>query len=353
MLRAWWHADGSTLVYQMKVSVCIVTYNHAPFIAEALDSVLMQRTNFDYQIVVGEDESSDGTREIVADYAARFPGKIKALFHSRKDVIHYRGRPTGRFNFMQTLKHCTGDYVAMLDGDDFWTDPNKLQQQVDFLDANKDCVICTHDVVKRFLNGKEVLWTNPASSYGFVDLLALKYYPPTCSVVYRNHLIKELPEWFARVMVGDFPLHLLNARFGRIAHLPNVMATYRHHPGGLWSGWGENGRKDYSRRIAWNEGMVEMYQIFAETFAREHRRTITRRMAQFYYENAWLYYNCYDLVATRKCVVEALKLGPFCTGLQPSHTLRLWAAALCPWMYRRYTRAKHLLRGTAPASSDT
>src|SRR5690606_24113344 len=124
----------------MKLSVCIQTYNHAPYIAQALDSVLMQETDFDFEILLGEDESTDGTREICQEYARQHPDKIRLFLNSRENVIYINGRPTGRWNFMNNLRHVRGEYVALLDGDDYWTDPRKLQKQVDVLDASPELV---------------------------------------------------------------------------------------------------------------------------------------------------------------------------------------------------------------------
>ncbi|RZN83115.1 MAG: glycosyltransferase [Winogradskyella sp.] len=121
-----------------KVSVIVLAYNHAPFIEENLQSIINQNTNFQYEIILGEDESNDGTREICIDYANKYPDLIKLFLRSRDDVIKLHGVPSGRFNFIESLKVCSGDYVAICEGDDYWIDNLKLQKQVDFLDANEN-----------------------------------------------------------------------------------------------------------------------------------------------------------------------------------------------------------------------
>src|SRR5690606_36284281 len=126
----------------VKLSVLVTTYNHANYIAQCLDSILMQQTTFPFEIILGEDESTDGTREICKDYAQKHPDIIKLFLRSRKDVIYINGKPTGRFNFLASLKACTGKYIALCEGDDFWTDPLKLQKQVDFLEANPEYEAC-------------------------------------------------------------------------------------------------------------------------------------------------------------------------------------------------------------------
>ncbi len=120
------------------VSVCVQTYQHKGYIKQCLDGILMQQTNFPYEIILGEDESTDGTREICIEYAEKYPDKIKLFLRCRKDVIYINGNATGRFNFMENLKACKGKYTALCEGDDYWTDPLKLQKQVDFLEANPE-----------------------------------------------------------------------------------------------------------------------------------------------------------------------------------------------------------------------
>jgi glycosyltransferase involved in cell wall biosynthesis len=338
-------ADALKPIVEMKLSVRLITYNHAPFIAQAIESVLMQRTNFDFDIVIGEDDSPDGTRKIVAEYAQKYPGKIKALFHDRKNVIYYRGRPTSRYNFVETLKQCTGQYVALLDGDDFWTSPDKLQKQVDFLDQHPECAICAHDVMKLFDNAKEERWGNDRAVYDLVDLLTLKLYPPTCSVVYRNRLFEKFPDWFYGVMMNDFPLHLINARFGKIGHIPEVMATYRYHAGGLWTGWAAAGKKSLKPSVAWNEGLVDFYRTYDAASNGEFRSHIEKRIANLSYQIASAQYELRNLPEVRRNIFQALKCGAFETELPKARVARLWLAACVPFAYRAYTGAKHIVRG--------
>ncbi len=114
-----------------KLSVVFITYNHEPFIREALDSVFMQETDFEFEIVVGEDCSTDGTRDIIREYNDKYPGRMKLLFREKN-----LGCPT--LNVYQTIMEAEGEYLAFLEGDDYWTDPKKLQKQVDFLESNPE-----------------------------------------------------------------------------------------------------------------------------------------------------------------------------------------------------------------------
>ena len=220
----------------MKVSVAITTYNHEDYIAQALDSVLMQKNHFDYEIIVGEDDSDDKTRSIVKEYKRRYPDKIKLFLNDRKNVIFINGRPTGRWNFSNNLKNAKGRYIALLEGDDYWTDPLKLQQQVDFLDNNPDFSICFHNmrvIYEDCRRGSVVTNVNQKEITTIKDL-AQKNYIYTASCMLRNGILEDLPEWWYKVLVGDWPLYLLYAQLGKIKRINQVMGVYRIHKGGIW-----------------------------------------------------------------------------------------------------------------------
>jgi len=223
---------------QPLVSVCVQTYQHAKFIRECLDSILKQQTNFTYEVIIGEDESNDGTRQICIEYAKEYSDKIRLILRSRANVIYMDGKPTGRYNFVENLKTAKGKYIAICEGDDYWSDPLKLQKQVDFLEANQDYSICFHRVWELYSDGRKVLDSmNPSEqeiTYTIKDL-ARGNIIHTPSVLFRNHLFESFPEWFNEVPAGDYVLHMLNARYGLIKYLPHAMAVYRIHEASMWS----------------------------------------------------------------------------------------------------------------------
>src|SRR5690606_33947270 len=121
------------------VSVRLMTFNHAPFIREAIESILMQKTNFFVEVVVGDDFSTDSTLDILKQYESTDNIHIKILNRKKGDEYWFKRQERGRsYNFQNILENCTGKYVALLDGDDYWIDPLKLQKQVDFLEENPD-----------------------------------------------------------------------------------------------------------------------------------------------------------------------------------------------------------------------
>jgi glycosyltransferase involved in cell wall biosynthesis len=225
----------NSLVHQIqpKVSVSLLTYNHGPFIAQALNSILLQQVNFEYEIVIGEDCSQDNTREIVLSYLKDNPDKIR-IFLSKKPL---NDRKSGRLNFVRNLKACRGEYIALLDGDDYWSSPFKLQKQVDFLDDHPRYAICFHDAIRMYENGSQRPWLYPGGKkevYLLADLAAGNFIP-TCSTMFRNRLFSEFPGWYYEVSMGDWPLHIINAHYGDVGYIDEVMGVYRVHSRSRWS----------------------------------------------------------------------------------------------------------------------
>ena len=213
----------------MKVSVAIVTYNHEAFLAKALDSVLMQRTDFEYEIVVGEDCSTDTTRSILVDYQKRFPGKF-VLFLNEKNLGMYK-------NGAQVLQACRGEYIAMLDGDDYWTSPDKLQKQVDFLAKHPECTVCYHDaLIVHEDNSEEPIHYRPKQkAFSSLEDLLLDNFIPTAAVMFHREVLGRVPAWAETLKMGDWVLHVLNALNGKIGYLDETMSVYLIHRGGIWS----------------------------------------------------------------------------------------------------------------------
>lgn len=216
------------------VSIWITTYNHEKFISEAIEGVLMQKTNFSYEMVIGEDCSTDGTREILLGYKEKYPDKIQ-LFLPEQNL--------GMIPmFEATYSLCRGSYVAWLDGDDYWTDPYKLQKQVDFLEANPDFVMCFHNI--RFLDhtkNKEFNHGGPQFT-GINNTLFIEHILHNhnqvfaLSVVYRNVLPEKLPDWFYQLPFPDWGFYTLLVAHGKIKYFPDIMGVYRIHKAGSYSG---------------------------------------------------------------------------------------------------------------------
>ena len=288
-----------------KVSVCVQTYNHAPYIAQALDSVLMQETDFDFEIIVGEDESNDGTREICIEYAEQYPDRIRLFLRSREDVIYINGRATGRYNFVENFRAARGDYIALLDGDDYWTDPRKLQKQADLLDAHPEYALCFHAVaLVDEVSGKEKKVLYPPGRrpvYRLADILKHNFIP-ALSVMFRNREMDALPDWFWDVPVGDLPLHVLNALHGDIGYIDEVMGVYRKHGGGFMQGLRSTERPVSDHR-------VQILTIFRENLAGQVDETVLdEALSEAYLQLGLGYDQAGDLDRAREAWRQALSL---------------------------------------------
>lgn len=295
----------------VKVSVLMITFNHERFVEQAVESVLEQEVSFPYELVIGEDCSTDNTRQILMKLQRRYPDKIRLLLPESNLGMHR--------NLEATLQACVGTYVALLEGDDYWTSRHKLQRQVQFLDAHPECAICFHAVDTQRDAGTEYA-VQPAhrfeaGHFASLDELLIENFIPTCSVMFRRGLVTEFPEWVFRLQMADWPLHVLNALHGKIGYLDESMATYRVHSGGAWS----QGRR--MKRYAANalfyqqiEGLLEpRHQTIVRSMrskklfalASEYAKQGQRKPALAYIWQGWKAYPFNPRVST----LDLLKLG--------------------------------------------
>ena len=218
------------------VDVHIVTFNHAQYIGKCLDSILSQETSFDVRIVVGDDCSNDGTQEILQDYQRRFPDKIELLLNDKNLGPDYL---PGLFNFLNVMRSMNAKYVAMIEGDDYWTDSQKLEKQVGYLENNPSAAGCFHDTVQVDDGGavlKELYYKAEQNVYTQEDcMLNLKSAYATSALLFRGECIKDLPAWYTK-WTSDYALDLLITERGELHHIDGVMSAYRIHDGGIWMG---------------------------------------------------------------------------------------------------------------------
>jgi glycosyltransferase involved in cell wall biosynthesis len=205
----------------------MITFNHESYIHEAIEGVLLQRCNFPIELIIGDDFSTDKTREICEDYQYR---------HSEIRLLPSTTNIGVIPNFIKTLNSCTGKYIALCEGDDYWTDPNKLSKQVEFLELNPNYSFAFHSVhIINELDHKLVksfkINRKPAS--GIKDIVKGKFIP-TASMMIRREFLK-IPPWFDTIYNGDWCLQMLLADIGPAGYLPEVMGVYRLNSGGLSS----------------------------------------------------------------------------------------------------------------------
>jgi glycosyltransferase involved in cell wall biosynthesis len=209
---------------------------HEPFIRQAMDGIMMQKTDFKVEVVVGDDFSTDGTLEIIKSYNNTDSIDIKIL-HRRKGGDYWRKRKKlGRlYNFTNILENCTGKYIALLDGDDYWTDPLKLKKQVDFLEKNEKYNLVTSYITR--YNQNENLFIEPkkmkAYSFDYKDMIE-KNHSPTCVSVIRNEIEKGFELIEDRGTDSQLWLRVLGKN-KKAYKFGTSMAVYRKHDGGVSS----------------------------------------------------------------------------------------------------------------------
>ncbi len=201
------------------VSVCIFTYNHEKYIQRCIESVLMQKTNFDFEIIIGEDYSKDKTKEICIEYASKYPNKIRLLD---------RGKNLGICeNIFQTLKESQGDYIALLDGDDYWIDPMKLQKQYDFLEKENTINMVFHQtlVINKLNNTINLFVKNPKLKYTLSDIIN-KWSMATGSMFFRTKAM-DFPDFVYHTHNVDLIIQLIvNRNNEEIGYIDDLMSVY-------------------------------------------------------------------------------------------------------------------------------
>ena len=217
------------------VSVCMITYNHENFIREAIDGVLMQKTDFPIELIIGEDCSTDGTRKIVMEYARKYPDIIRPLLpDSNLGMMK---------NFIETMQAATGKYIALCEGDDYWTDPYKLQKQVDFLEANEEYSLCCHrfnyhyQINNTFDNNdpySKILNSNKIGIELDLQLFEQGIMPQVLTVVFRKEkfdfdFINQLKFFY------DVPMFYSFLRCEKLFLMNFYGGNYRKHLGGIYT----------------------------------------------------------------------------------------------------------------------
>lgn len=209
------------------LSVCFITYNHENYLNESLESVLNQKTNFNYEIIIGEDFSTDSTTEIVSQYKKKYPEKIR--------VITDEYNVGAQKNILRTLENCLGKYIATIEGDDYWTDPLKLQKQVDFLEKNEEFSMVCHDaLVINEINNSSRLYFDSSKKKQICstkDALNVQFCP-TASIVFRKQAILPLSN-FNLITIGDQVLVQMLSLNGLLYRMYEVMSVYRKTSTGM------------------------------------------------------------------------------------------------------------------------
>ena len=246
---------------KIMASISCLTFNHGAYIRQALDSFLMQKTNFEYEILVHDDASTDETGDILREYGEKYPDKVKPLIQKENQYSQGIDNISGAFNFPRVR----GKYIFMCDGDDYWTSPDKMQKQVDYLEAHPDCTLCIHSA-KIHLVGRALTegQMRPYRGNRVITPEEIVDKPSgyaMSSMAFPSRLVKELPDYYVDCPVGDTPLQMMAAAQGYGYYMDEAMSAYRVGVAGSWTTEGKSG--DYARKqkIYW-ERMKTVYEEF-------------------------------------------------------------------------------------------
>ncbi|MBX2953723.1 MAG: glycosyltransferase [Leadbetterella sp.] len=256
------------------VSVHLLTYNHVKFIRQSVESVLAQKTTFPFEVIIGDDCSTDGTSAIVDEYAARYPHLVRVV----------RGEKNGgpQPNSIRILENCRGKYMAALEGDDYWTDPYKLQKQADFMEAHPDFSICFTNTRVEFFDGDgEPYLLNQnleKDVFELKDLIGEKeiWFMGTATLFYTMSSIFPVQPWFPKTKSGDIPMIMLAARHGKIKFLPDVTAAYRRHAAGA-------SNTDHKDDAVFLENRIMMYSNLNRDTGYQFNYLFKRNLGGWYY----------------------------------------------------------------------
>jgi len=288
------------------VSINTITYNHAPYIRQCIEAILMQKTSFPIELVIGEDCSTDGTREIVLDYAQKYPEIIR--------VITSDSNVGAKENAKRTNYACRGEYIAFCEGDDCWIDPLKLQKQYDA--AKKyNAVMVTHNTIVlkiRDAGGFGVSLELYEEKSGYLEpenIISLKSNIHTSSFFILADILRNLPDWFYQAPVYDIPCKMIAASLGQVYYLHEVMSLYRRGISGSWTVGEKNDReREDSTHSHFVRDYLEMYKNFDDHTEHMYHSTIRERIKDFL--SAYIFKNGYkylvDITEGREDVIGIL-----------------------------------------------
>ncbi len=248
------------------VSVSCITFNHGRYLRQALDSFLMQETDFRYEILIHDDASTDDTIDIIREYQEKYPDIIRPVFEKENQYSKGISNISGVFNFPRAR----GRYIAMCEGDDFWTDKRKLKKQVDIMEKDSKLSLCCHSAVivsedGAFRSENRIRPFQKSGMINSADFIKKKTNIPTASMLFKTEYAKKLPGWYFDCPVGDIPLQLFMVKNGGIYYIDELMSAYRMGREGSWGEMMDNTSDAEKLRAKWEahyEAMRKLYRAF-------------------------------------------------------------------------------------------
>lgn len=320
---------------KIKVSILCITYNHAPFIAQCLDSFLSQKTNFEFEIIIHDDASTDNTSKIIHQYAKQYPKKITPIYAKKNE---YSKNP--HFFIAKLLPYIHGKYVAFCEGDDYWTDTHKLQIQYDYMENHSLCTLLFHNTDILYMNTGKIEYNQDKNIYGNLQTPDNNYTPdniqscrfathasvPSASEFFRTKDIKNLPKCFYTPPCADLPLELILSSKGYAHYIPKSMSMYRKSAGSSVS---DSWKKDSEGEIARSKQFI--------AFIREFNNYTNHKYANglFLLEQ---YYNINILISERKpfkIILDNKKRPLYQKAMNDRFFIKLFLRSLAPNLFSK------------------
>lgn len=312
----------------VRVSVCMKAFNHAPYIAQAVESVLAQRTTFPFELIVGDDVSTDNTRAILRELQARHPDRLRLVLPER----NLGG--AGKGLYAATLEVARGAYIATMDGDDYWNSADKLQRQVDLLDAHPEYSMCFTDVVEQIEDGsrpaKRLGDDMPKPVTGMAWVMK-GCFIGACSPMLRREVVCPLPSWYFQIdsLVSDWTIYILAAEQGDIGYIDEIMGVYRIHPRGMWS------RMDAAQQ---HEAVLEFYTQLHKATRGRFRGRARAEEATWYYRLAVVYQREGHHAEARRAAWQGFRRKPIGRDVYRTLLLKEFVFPYYAWLRSRLGR---------------
>ncbi|KQL33474.1 hypothetical protein AN959_17660 [Psychrobacillus sp. FJAT-21963] len=310
------------------VSINCTTYNHEKYIADAIESFLMQVTDFNYEILIGEDCSTDNTKQIVEEYARLYPEKIRLITSS-----HNVG---ARLNSQRLINQSRGKYIAECEGDDYWIDPYKLQEQVDYMESHQECSICFHAAkiiqAPKKPTGMKIRPYTINKICPIEDFISGGGFCPTGSLLYRKKLMEDPPDFYMRAHVGDYPMQLILASKGYAYYMDKYMAVYRIGVKGSWSSRKSKGENYKGKMININGGDIALLKDFNNFTRFKYEKAIENTILKKEFE--------IQLLKGNINAIKNSKYKMYIDGLSMKQKLKIYARCFFPNIYVSLARLK-------------
>ena len=314
------------------VSVSCITYNHGKYLREALEGFLMQDCDFKYEILIHDDASTDDTPDIIREYEKKYPNIIKPILQRENQYSRGIRNISGVFNFPRA----SGKYIAMCEGDDFWTDPKKLKLQAEYMERHRECAMTLHSA--RILHSDGAYHASsmirpyegdrPVSAE---EVISKKSNYPTASLMIRTEYAKELPEYYFKCPVGDIPLQIYMASRGTVYYFDRPMSVYRQGAEGSWSSDIDSGES----KKKWEEhykSMEELYRDFDRETGGKFRTSVKEALGRERF--------LIDLKEGRLKALREKKNRKFRDELLPMERRLLLLKLYCPFMWGFLRKAR-------------